>query len=403
MSGQRRLDNDHEKAVIRYKLKQQRTLEKSMQTLQLEKDYSIKLLNLDHRIVKVNYKRLKEKVSRIKSNLNADEISTLKDLDSKGKLKSYSNTVNLSSALKIAAAAKRLKLQGQPQRAVSVYPFPITAVDSKNGTPRPDTVPPKLGRSNSVTGAFIDAPEPVFQKRRNSIDGGRPSSAVNAVANENTLKRARPQTASRPSAQTPRSPTATTMPSHSLYSSHTAVEKDLRVQTAPAPTACFSDDSIDSNLGEDLYEERRQEMLLEEELRYKSLQERKDDFMVRLNEYIAANPSPDWSNAMAHFDFPDSTAEREEELEDEEEDTHSIRPKPRKRLLPGRSRLNMATSFSNEEVYKQKMLELWQDLNKCRYLRLPDERIDISGVDTLAKRQVKLYQMIKDRDGQAVA
>lgn len=375
-----------------------------MQTLQLEKDYSIKLLNLDHRIVKVNYKRLKEKVSRIKSNLNADEISTLKDLDAKGKLKTYSNAVNLSSALKIAAAAKRLKLQGQPQRAVSVYPFPITAMDSKNGTPRPETVPPKLGRSNSVTGAFIDAPEPMLQKRRNSIDGGRPTSAVNAVANENNLKRARPQTASRPIAQTPRSPTTTAQPSHSLYSSHTAVEKDVRVQTAPAPTACFSDDSIDSNLGEDLYEERRQEMLLEEELRYKSLQERKDDFMVRLNEYIAANPSPDWSNAMAHFDFPDSTVERDEEVDDEEEDSHSLRPKPRRRLLPGRSRLNMATSFSNEEVYKQKMLELWQDLNKCRYLRLPDERIDISGVDTLAKRQVKLYQMIKDRDGgQAVA
>ncbi|XP_060084129.1 uncharacterized protein LOC132563383 [Ylistrum balloti] len=403
MSGQRRLDNDHEKAVIRYKLKQQRTLEKSMQTLQLEKDYSIKLLNLDHRIVKVNYKRLKDKVSRIKSNLNADEITTLKDLDAKGKLKSYSNTVNLSSALKIAAAAKRLKLQGQSPRAVSVYPFPITAMDSKNGTPRPDTMPPRLGRSNSVTGAFIDAPEPVLQKRRNSIDGGRPSSAVNAVACENSIKRARPQTANRPSGQPPRSPTTTAMPSHSLYSSHTAVEKDARVQTAPAPIACFSDDSIDSNLGEDLYEERRQEMLLEEELRYKSLQERKDDFMVRLNEYIAANPSPDWSNAMAHFEFPDSTVEREEEVDDEEDDIPSIRPKPKKRLLPGRSRLNMATSFSNEEVYKQKMLELWQDLNKCRYLRMPDERIDISGVDTLAKRQVKLYQMLKDRDGQAVA
>lgn len=379
-----------------------------MQTLQLEKDYSVKLLNLDHRIVRVNYKRLKEKVSRIKSNLNAEEISDLKELDAKGKLKSYTNTVNLSSALKIAAAAKRLKLQGQPTRAVSMYAFPITSLESKIGSPRPETMPPpKLGRSNSVTGAFIDAPDPQTQKRRNSIDGavsGRPSSAVNAVAHENSVKRARPLTATR-------SAVHTAIPSHSLYSSHSAIEKEARVQTAPAPvarecrTSGFSDDSIDSNLGEDLYEERRQEMLIEEGLRYKSLRERKDDFLSRLNEYLAANPSRDWSSAVAHFEFPDSTEDREEVIDDDDiSDTHSgVKPKPKRRLLPGRSRLNMATSFSNEEVYKQKMLELWKDLNKCRYLRLPDERIDLSGVDTSAKRQVKLYQMIKDRDGQAVA
>ena len=62
-------------AAVTYNMKEDRCLEKSMQTLNLERSYSMKLLQLDHRIVKVNYKRLKDKVSRIRSYLSVEEIT----------------------------------------------------------------------------------------------------------------------------------------------------------------------------------------------------------------------------------------------------------------------------------------------------------------------------------------
>jgi hypothetical protein len=37
-------------------------------------------------------------------------------------------------------------------------------------------------------------------------------------------------------------------------------------------------------------------------------------------------------------------------------------------------------SFPNDEAYQKKLGELWKDMYKCRYLRIPDERIDLSGI-----------------------
>jgi len=404
MPGQRKLDNDNEKAAIRYKQKHQRTLEKSMKTLDLEKTYSLKLLDLDHRIVRVNYKHLKDKVSRIRSNLSAHEITHLKDLEASGRMKSYSNTMNLSSALKIAAAAKRLKLQTPQKRAATALPaytLNTPSSDSKASTPRSEPQPVNLlRRSNSVTGVFIDTPAGNATKRRSSVDGtvqNRPLSAMPGTSNlERTKVSKRPMTShvSRVP-QTPRSPVHA-MPTHSPYSSHSAVEK---AQSGIPPqsrekTSLLSDD-IDSNLGEDLYEERRQEYLLTEEIKREELEDKRTDFLKRLGKYLAANPTRDWSSVSTNFTFPDSTETREEG-EDEVQDIEVMKPK--RKLLPGRSRPNMATSLTNESLYKQKMLELWKDLNKCRYLRLPDERIDLSGVETLAKNQVKLYEMLQNRE-----
>lgn len=78
---------DKEMAAVTYNMKEDRCLEKSMQTLNLERSYSMKLLQLDHRIVKVNYKRLKDKVSRIRSYLSVEEINEMKQLEAEGKIK----------------------------------------------------------------------------------------------------------------------------------------------------------------------------------------------------------------------------------------------------------------------------------------------------------------------------
>ncbi|KAK3097743.1 hypothetical protein FSP39_012717 [Pinctada imbricata] len=306
MPVSRKPRRDKEMAAVTHNMKEDRVLEKSLQTLHLEQSYAMKLLQLDHRIVRVNYKRLKEKVSRIKSHLTADEITELKQMESEGKIKP-SNTVNLGSAIKIAGAAKRLKLQGPPRAHTSMNL--TTDRSSTESVNRPQTINGKLRRSNSVVGVFIDAPEPSNQKRRSSIDNGmttiRPLSAFENTTQDEmkqkNFKFSRPATSvavlpHQINQQTPRANPAAT---HSPYSSHTATEKEKSGMLAqPRPTvdktSMISDDSIDSNLGEDLMEERRQELLMEENARFQELEERKKEFMSMLDDYFKANPSPNW-------------------------------------------------------------------------------------------------------------
>ena len=307
MPGSRKPRRDKEMAAVTHNMKEDRVLEKSMQTLSLEKSYAMKLLQLDHRIVRVNYKRLKEKVSRIKSHLTADEITELKQLESEGKIKP-TNSVNLGSAIKIAGAAKRLRLQGPPRANTSIN-FQVEK-SSNESLNRPSTeIHTKLRRSNSVVGVFIDTPEVNKTKRRKSIDNGmttiRPLSAFdNATHDEmkqRNIKFTRPATSAAllPHNVTNQTPRINTQSTHSPYSSHTAMEREKSGLLPPPKsgvdkTSMFSDDSIDSNLGEDLMEERRQELLMEENARFSELEDRKKDFMSMLDDYFKANPIPNW-------------------------------------------------------------------------------------------------------------
>ncbi|XP_061174246.1 uncharacterized protein LOC133183302 [Saccostrea echinata] len=392
--GTRKMRRDKEMAAVTYNMKEDRCLEKSMQTLNLERSYSMKLLQLDHRIVKVNYKRLKDKVSRIRSYLSVDEINEMKQLEAEGKIKPL-NTVNLGSAIKIAGAAKRLKIQGPTRANTSIT---LSSHKGSNETiNRPMTANNNLRRSNSVTGVFIDAPEPNTTKRRNSADFGmttiRPLSAfVESGSNTKPQKTKRPATSQLvlgPQSHTPR---INPNPTHSPYSSHTAVEKEFLPPPRTQERTSGLTDDIDSNLGDDLMEERRQEMIMEEHERFSELEERKKDFMMRLDAYFKENPVPDWSNPPPIVKLPPS----EEDKEDSISTTGSVKKSMKYRLLP--NRITLDKTFRSEEEYKAKIWELWKDLNKCRYLRIPDEMLDLSGVNTLAKDQLKLFQMLKRQD-----
>lgn len=386
---------DKEMAAVTYNMKEDRCLEKSMQTLNLERSYSLKLLQLDHRIVKVNYKRLKDKVSRIRSYLSVEEINEMKQLEAEGKIKPL-NTVNLGSAIKIAGAAKRLKIQGPTRANTSL------TLSSHKGSDetinRPFTAITNFRRSNSVTGAFIDAPEPNTAKRRNSTDFGtttiRPLSAfVESSTNNKLPKATRPATSQLVLGQHPHTPRINPNATHSPYSSHTAVEKEFPQTSRTQERTSGLTDDIDSNLGEDLMEERRQEMIMEEQERFNELEERKKDFMKKLDDYFKENPVPDWTNPPPIVKLPPPT---EEEADDAASTTGSVNKGMKYRLLP--NRLTLEKTFKSEEEYKAKIWELWKDLNKCRYLRIPDEMLDLSGVNTLAKDQMKLFQMFRRQD-----
>ena len=109
MSKRAKLNSEKVVKAMTLNQNEDRILAKTFGTLALEKEFSKKVLNLQMRTVKNNFRNLKEKVSRIKSNLTPEEILYLRELDAEGKLKPMT-TFNLNAAMKIAAAARRLKL-----------------------------------------------------------------------------------------------------------------------------------------------------------------------------------------------------------------------------------------------------------------------------------------------------
>lgn len=107
--------SDKETRAIFLNFKEVRSLEKNVQSLDLEKAYNISLINLDQKVIKVKYKRLKDKVSRIKSHLQPNELEELKKLEEEGKLDVKIPASDLN--LKITAAERRLKLMPRAKSA----------------------------------------------------------------------------------------------------------------------------------------------------------------------------------------------------------------------------------------------------------------------------------------------
>ena len=391
-----------------------RILAKTFGTLALEKEFSKKVLNLQMRTVKNNFRNLKEKVSKIKSNLTPEEIIALRELDAEGKLPQLT-TFNLNAAMKIAAAARRLKLDlDRPKKVRSAGVQRLY---------RENTVPPKLlqnrtktmnniKRSNSVTGVFIDAPEPDTSVRRSSIDGGitlRPLSAnVDTHIEEkeqtfNEKQPGRPSTSAGLAVEREKSHVSfrTTSGSgqYTPYSSHSVADKDTSVRHPTDRRSSFIttvDDAIENNLGGDLFEDRRHELINEEQLFYNALQRKKKRFLDSVDDYLKDNPPAEFH--IQPFWAVENIA-REEISTDEEADEPlhaSHLPANVRRQL--KRQFEIERTFTTEEEYRKKGNDLWKDMNKTRYLRLPDDRLDLSGVVTLAKDQMKLYELLRSTE-----
>lgn len=415
MSKRAKLNSEKVVKAMTLNQNEDRILAKTFGTLALEKEFSKKVLNLQMRTVKNNFRNLKEKVSRIKSNLTPEEILYLRELDAEGKLKPMT-TFNLNAAMKIAAAARRLKLD--PDRKHKSRSAGMQRLYRENTAPakllhnRPATTN-NMKRSNSVTGVFIDAPEPDTSVRRSSIDGGitlRPLSAnVNVTAEEqghsvNEKTAGRPSTSaglaidrekSRVSFRT--ASTASQIP----YSSHSMGDKDnsgRQVNDRKLSFITSVDDVIENNLGGDLFEDRRQELINEEQLFYSTLERKKDHFLDRVDNYLKDNPPVEFNiqpNLALEKIARENILTEEEEEEEEQSHTSHLPANVRRQI---KRQFEIERTFTTEEEYMQKGNDLWKDMNKTRYLRVPDEKLDFTGVVTLAKDQMKLYELLRSTE-----
>ncbi|XP_052098742.1 uncharacterized protein LOC127733419 [Mytilus californianus] len=130
------LNSDKEVAAVKYNIKEQRCLKKSLVTLDAEASYSVKLIDMENRGMKVFYRRFRDKVSKIKTHLKVNEITRLKDLEATGRLSPPQNTVNTTSMLRIADAEKRLKLQGREHLRKTKSAFTSRSVEASQDSKR---------------------------------------------------------------------------------------------------------------------------------------------------------------------------------------------------------------------------------------------------------------------------
>ncbi|XP_062605504.1 uncharacterized protein LOC134267297 [Saccostrea cucullata] len=169
MSRPNSVKNDKEVNAVIFNMKEQRCLLKNLHTLDAEASYSLKLIDLNNRGIKLFYRRFKDKVNKIKSHLQTDEIARLKVLDESGKMKELVKPLNITGALRIADAEKRLKLQGRDHQRMS-----RRAMHRKSSDALPES--PRMLRPNTCIGSLRR--DSVRPKRPRSLSTGRKSPII---------------------------------------------------------------------------------------------------------------------------------------------------------------------------------------------------------------------------------
>ncbi len=346
----------------------------------------------------MHQKNLKHRVSKIKSYLDADDIKEIREIDMQGKLKPLYNSVNVNSALKIAAGARRLKLgpDGNPYQKKRVKSAALSR-------PRQPT-PTLRERSNSVTGVFMDAPVTSERERRNSVDEGigiriirddeSVISGTSSPPRSPRIKNIRPITShgfkvegERNSPRRPKTAVSQTrsIGEGSTYSSHQATMAPMETERSDFPDSptsrfasarrksSFSLGSFDKDMAREKVEEARQDLMEEEQVKIEELAERQKSFLQKVNKWVEENP--------ALLTTGNNNAVNE---------AKNSKGKPKINTSAGLDGSGRRFSLRNEPSPFLNKKDQWKDLNKCRYLRLADDKMDLSGVNTLAKDQIRM-------------
>ena len=125
--------------------------------------------------------------------------------------------------------------------------------------------------------------------------------------------------------------------------------------------------------------------LEEEQYRAAAIAKRKDRFLKDIDLYLREHPplrvEPVTSKASAQDEAAAATT-----AASGGEGVHGELFRRR------RVEFDNSPTYLPESDYRDRLMGLWRDMNKCRYLRVPDEMIDLSGINTLATDTMKLLQ-----------
>ena len=128
--------------------------------------------------------------------------------------------------------------------------------------------------------------------------------------------------------------------------------------------------SIGSDIARNKAAERRQDLLEEEHVTQAELDNKCHDFLHSIATWMKENPAITIKPKPVE---PEASGE------------------PKKNPLLLRSRHHVLTA---EEI-QQQTEKAWKDLAKCRYLRIDESEMDLSGVNTLVRDQLALFRTFK--------
>lgn len=346
MAGGSMTSSSKELTAIIVNLKEARILDKAVQTLSLEESYAAKLLDLNSKMVKFNYKRLKNNVNKIKTYLKPEEISAMRSLEVEGKFKAeHPRICSSSSSTKIAAAHKRLNLNTY-RRAQSA--MPRMDEPSNDDTSSSETSRDQQSQSNDEPQISCSQQKP------------RPKTSV-------------------PTEQTTiiEIPSPRPIKSFALVLEKiTKAQKANKIQAPQVSYSCHDDKPPDSDdpkgnrsvldaFGPNPYEERRHKLLNMEGQTFTGLKQKKQSFVNQVERFASQNP-------------PYATA-RPERTQEIIKSIDSMAARPG-RLKPTRTASSLA---ARAKLRERAQLGEYAEIRKTRYLRVDESLIEISH-NTLA-------------------
>ncbi|XP_029646565.1 uncharacterized protein LOC115220559 [Octopus sinensis] len=368
---------NRELVAIVVNLREERFLQKCLQTIDMERKYSSKVFELDLRILKVYLKRLKERISHIKSNLTAEEISQVRELEAQKKHSSSFPSAVSSSALKIAAAYRCLKLEPNitlqeiSKSAVKNFLFGqdesiLSSISSEESAEETMHVGRRQDNISSLS-ALLNT-----SNRRNSVRQRPATSVWSRRGSRQTVQSTRPMTAP--------IPLDMQFSSHIEYTKPSSMDYLQNIEMWPIE---FDSDIGGGHFGENQFEEKRKRCLQSEVNKCKDLNEKTKKFIDNMNSFISA--SEKHTRLYLNKASKDDTMFRKGVLS----------PK-NKHLRKAQQAIHFNPVVQTEWGHQEKPIEVWKDLNKCRYLRVSDDAIDLSGVVTLAKDHMKQFSNSPD-------
>lgn len=347
-------------------LKEARVLDKAMDTLNLEESYSVKLLHLDTKIIKLKYNRLENNVGKIKTNLKPEDISAMKKLELGGKFQAKSPTVASTSHSKIMAAAKRLKFNNTSyRRAISAMPrLEKSQITLSLNTAADRKLSQSAKAESSSVSSKQSMPSSTLNHRKQSLTSDRSDvgSVLCAKARPRTVVGDRVLLQKRKSVDEgqlkPRLNTT------QILERIAAAQKAHKRHHRPTLYSCHDGKSdgrggfVGGAFSANPYELRRKHFLEEEHLRTSRLVVQKTQFIASTKRFIDANPCE-------HYTRPERTEEviRSIDSTNKRSGNQTMianKARQRKALL---DRTDSASLLKNFADIKKQLLELGNNLN----------------------------------------
>ena len=359
--------NNNEVKAILGNLKEQKKLEQTVASIGIEKSYTARLLLLHSREFKQRQNSLILRKGKITSHLTPKEMAQMQAMEMEGIFK---HSMHTNSRSRIAAAVRRLKLDADNSsdhlHTTGSVQRPFTASATRRGNSVSLSL--KTSHPSSTEDVYLvmssrnsDHPSKVSDvKQRKSRTQPKTAPSFRGTAKHRKLG-----TVERPTLSSADRKTNTEDKRPKLLGS----TDDAKGKTSPVDKTKrpSSTRKVTSGRREAL-DDRKQANQMESA----EVHERRLQFLKKIDTWVKDNPAI--------------------VKEDQERQVSTIEAKIPTIRAPQRiaRRRGLSEKLSTHE--------LWKDIRKCRYLRIPDSKIDFSGINTLVRDQMTLFQSSVKRE-----